>query len=87
MNGGSLDIHKLLSKLLFSTIHIKNYICLDLIFLDHLTNLFYESPQRPGRLNDDLTSKPWSIPINQLDWAAYHHDLKYYSAEHNGKNR
>ena len=27
------------------------------------------------RLNPDRTSKVWSIPINRVDNAAYHHDL------------
>ena len=29
------------------------------------------------RLNPDGTSKEWSIPINRVDNAAYHHDLCY----------
>ena len=29
------------------------------------------------RLNPDLTQKKWSIPINRVDKAAYHHDLCY----------
>ena len=29
------------------------------------------------RLNPDGTSKEWSIPINRVDKAAYHHDLCY----------
>ena len=37
---------------------------------------------RPGtklykRLNSDGTSKEWSMPINRVDIAAYHHDLCY----------
>ena len=30
------------------------------------------------RLNLDGTPKEWSIPINRVDNAAYHHDLCYY---------
>ena len=29
------------------------------------------------RLNQDGTPKEWSIPINRVDNAAYHHDLCY----------
>ena len=29
------------------------------------------------RLNSDVTQKEWSIPINRVDNAAYHHDLCY----------
>ena len=29
------------------------------------------------RLNPDGTPKEWSIPINRVDNAAYHHDLCY----------
>ena len=29
------------------------------------------------RLNPDGTAKEWSIPINRVDNAAYHHDLCY----------
>ena len=29
------------------------------------------------RLNSDGTPKEWSIPINRVDNAAYHHDLCY----------
>lgn len=29
------------------------------------------------RLNPDLTPKEWSMPINRVDKAAYHHDLAY----------
>ena len=32
------------------------------------------------RLNDDLTPKSWSKPVDRVDNAAYHHDLAY--AEH-----
>jgi len=29
------------------------------------------------RLNPDGTPKPWSMPVNRVDEAAYHHDLAY----------
>jgi len=29
------------------------------------------------RLNEDMTPKAWSKPINRLDKAAYHHDICY----------
>ena len=29
------------------------------------------------RLNEDITPKPWSIPINQVDDSAYRHDICY----------
>ena len=29
------------------------------------------------RLNPDRTPKPWCKPINRVDEAAYHHDLRY----------
>ena len=29
------------------------------------------------RLNEDLTPKPWSIPINRVDDSAYRHDICY----------
>jgi len=37
---------------------------------------------RPGtklnkRLNEDMTPKVWSKPINRIDKAAYHHDICY----------
>ena len=34
------------------------------------------------RLNPDGTPKEWSIPINRVDNAAYHHDLCY--SKHDG---
>ena len=30
------------------------------------------------RLNPDATQNEWSIPINRVDNAAYHHDLYYW---------
>ena len=38
------------------------------------------------RLNSDGTSKEWSIPINSVGNAAYHHDL-CYSKHDDTKNR
>ena len=38
------------------------------------------------RLNPDGTPKEWSIPINRVDNAAYHHDL-CYSEHDNTKTR
>ena len=38
------------------------------------------------RLNPDGTPKEWSIPINRVDNAAYHHDLSY-SKRHDTKTR
>ena len=29
------------------------------------------------RLNPDLTPKKWSMPVNRIDKAAYHHDICY----------
>ena len=29
------------------------------------------------RLNPDLTPKKWSMPVNRIDTAAYHHDICY----------
>ena len=29
------------------------------------------------RLNEDMTPKAWSKPINRVDKAAYHHDICY----------
>ena len=36
------------------------------------------------RLNPDGTPKKWSIPINRVDNAAYHHDLCY--SKHDNTN-
>ena len=32
------------------------------------------------RLNEDLSPKEWSMPINYLDEACYHHDIEYLKA-------
>ena len=39
-----------------------------------------------GRSHSDGTSKEWSLPINRVDNAAYHHDL-CYSKHDDTKNR
>ena len=58
-------------------------------FLNSLVNKFPFEMHLPGhqftgpgtklyqRLNPDRTRKEWSIPINRVDNAAYHHDLCY----------
>ena len=38
-------------------------------------NLISPGRKRYKRLNPDGTPKEWSIPINRVDNAAYHHDL------------
>ena len=45
----------------------------------HLPGQNFTGPGRNlyKRLNPDETSKEWSIPINRVDNAAYHHDLCY----------
>ena len=48
------------------------------------SSMFYESEERPGRLNDDFTFKEWSKPINGIDQAAYYHDWDHYRAENSG---
>ena len=35
-----------------------------------------------NRFNPDGTTKEWSIPINRVDNAAYHHDLCYSKHDH-----
>ena len=43
----------------------------------HLPGHNFTGPEtkRYNRLNSDGTPKEWSIPINRVDNAAYHHDL------------
>ena len=45
----------------------------------HLTGHNFTGPGTKlyKRLNPDGTPKEWSIPINRVDNAAYHHDLCY----------
>jgi len=33
------------------------------------------------RLNEDMTAKAWSKPINRVDKAAYHHDICYVKSK------
>ena len=78
-NVGRFDLQRvaitLLNKIRLSTtgipgkLHVPTY-----RFNGPCSNLFYESIERPGRLNDDFTPKEWSKPINGIDQAAYHHD-------------
>ena len=93
-SSDSIDIHKLMSKIPFSTTGIPQEFNHFTGYRNHLTylfcepnrNLFNENKSRRGRLNEDprkenyLTPKEWSKPINPLDEAAYRHDLKYYFA-------
>ena len=34
------------------------------------------------RLNEDMTSKAWSKPINRVDKATYHHDICFVENKH-----
>ena len=45
----------------------------------HLPGHNFTGPERKlyKRLNPDGMPKEWSIPINRVDNAAYHHDLCY----------
>ena len=85
-NGGRFDLQRvattLLNKLKLSITgivgeaHIPSY-----NFAGHNSFMFYESEERPRRINDDFTPKEWNKPINGIDQAAYHHDCDYYRAE------
>ena len=78
-NGGRFDLQRvattLLNKLKLSTTgivgeaHIPSY-----NFAWPNSSMFYESDEKPGKLNDDLTPKEWSNQINGIDPAAYYHD-------------
>ena len=48
------------------------------------SNLFYDTEERPSTLNDDVTPKEYSKPINKIDQAAYYHDCDYDRAEYSG---
>ena len=61
--GGSF-LNTLVNKLPFD-MHLRGH-----NFTGPLTKLY-------KRLNTDGTPKEWSIPINRVDNAAYHHDLCY----------
>ena len=82
-NGGRFDLQRvantLLNKLKLSTTGIvgEAHLYPNYAFAGPNTSLFYESEERPGRLNDDFTPKEWSKPINGIDQAAYHHDCDY----------
>jgi hypothetical protein len=43
----------------------------------HLPGMNYAGPgtRLDLRLNDDGTPKQWSMPVDRVDLAAYHHDL------------
>jgi hypothetical protein len=45
----------------------------------HLAGLAFAGPgtRLDLRLNDDGTPKQWSMPVDRVDLAAYHHDLAY----------
>ena len=45
----------------------------------HLPGHNFTSPRKKvyKRLKSDGTPKEWSMPINRVDYAAYHHDLCY----------
>ena len=55
----------------------------NLPFEKHLTGHNFTGPGTKlyKRLNSDGTPKEWSIPIDRVDNAAYHHDLFY--SKHN----
>jgi len=74
-NGGFFDLHKILEKFHpFSTTGIPNEW--------HLLGHSFSGPfsRLDLRLNEDLTPKEWSMPINYLDEACYHHDIEYLKA-------
>jgi hypothetical protein len=43
----------------------------------HLPGIAFAGPgtRLDLRLNDDGTPKQWSMPVDRVDLAAYHHDL------------
>jgi hypothetical protein len=45
----------------------------------HLPGMNYAGPgtRLDLRLNDDGTPKTWSMPVDRVDLAAYHHDMSY----------
>jgi hypothetical protein len=45
----------------------------------HLPGMNYVGPgtRLDLRLHDDGTPKQWSMPVDRVDLAAYHHDLAY----------
>jgi hypothetical protein len=74
MIGRSLDLQSLLSKLPFTTTGIPNE--------KHLPGHSFTGPSTrlDIRLNPDNSPKDWSMPINRIDEAAYHHDKAYRDA-------
>jgi hypothetical protein len=72
--GEAIDVHKLLSKIPFTTTGIPNEL--------HIPNHRFAGPNTrlDLRLNEDDTPKDWSMPIDRDDHAAYIHDLKYRDA-------
>ena len=93
-DGESLDLQKMLNnisnKLNLSTTGINGEMHVKYInpfgksetenFMGPGTNLFYQSNDKPGRLNDDRSIKTWSIQTNLPDYWSYEHDLAYYDA-------
>ena len=51
----------------------------NLLFEMHLPGYYFSGPgtNHGKRLNEDLTPKTMSKPINRVDQAAYHHDICY----------
>ena len=49
------------------------------IIIMHLPGHNFTGPgtKLKKRLNPDLTPKKWSKPVNPVDKAAYHHDVRY----------
>jgi hypothetical protein len=45
----------------------------------HIPGMNYAGPgtRLDLRLNDDGTPKQWSMPVDRVDLAAYHHDMSY----------
>jgi len=80
MNGGNLDLQKILSKLKFTTTHIPGELHYpNHNFLGPGSSLF-GNDGREARLNPDNTPKDWSNPVCPIDYLAYVHDLAYESA-------
>ena len=74
-NGGLFDLQKILEKFNpFTTTGIPGE-C-------HLLGHNWSGPGTKINLpaNEDLTPKEWSMPINYLDEACYHHDIEYLKA-------
>ena len=67
------------TKTQFAGKGIANKLINNLPFEAHLPGHNFTGPgtKLNRRLNEDLTPKPWSIPINRVDDAAYRHDICY----------